>query len=697
MEPAGPFALRVARRGLERSGARSNASNERFVGRQPQLDLFRERFEDAASGHGSIVLVGGEAGIGKSRLTAECLRFARARGARAASGSCLDFAPAPFAPFLDALHELGAVPPSDAADWSRADKRARLETLAGALRELARAAPLVVAIEDVHWADESTRDFIRFMRDHVLAMRLVLVATYRDDEMRPGHPLRATLAALQPASTVWPTLLGPLDDFEMKALLRNAVEGRRQLVAEHLGSLKTLAEGNPFVAEELLKNLFDVLERGVALDELPLSLGDAVVRRLEQLNPDERAIVAAAAAVGREFDSELLARIAAQSQDAVRGALRRGIALGLIVERPAIAGRYAFRHALTQRIVLGDLLAEEAREYHALIAAALESQPDASTRAVELAHHWWEAREPARAARYAERAGDAAAAAGLTSDAAANYERALAAETLAPRVRAELARKLGDALARAGRPEAARAHGEAAYGAFSELQDREGAALAALSLAAIAYDLDDMEGARRFAELALSSGDGDVQRVARVRSTLAAGSDSELRAVLREAEDVRDVQSVRELRAGLALAALAALCDRPARDALSAFERALSAAGEEPRLRFRAERAGSALAAALESEGALEEALGLYRRLGLVDAALRVEPALKNRQGRKKDELTKREREISGLIAAGKTNRVIAEELFVSERTVEDHVGSMLRKLGLKNRAELAAHVTRGG
>jgi len=534
MEKAAPSAMRGARRTAERDGAsvQGAPATLRFVGRQAELDVVRESFEAAMRGRGSILAIGGEAGIGKSRLAWEAVRFARAVAGRGGIGRCLDFAPSPLGPFIDALRDAGVTPPAQSAEWEIAEKRARLEALAGALRGAARDSALVLVIDDVQWADEGTRDALRFLAPHVHEMRLLLIASYRDDELGPSHPLRAMLAALVRYPAVRRIVLGPLTEFEMKVLLRNATEGRRQALADRLPAIAALAEGNPFVAEELVRNLVDGLETPLGAS---LSVREAVVRRLDSMATDHRRIVVRASVIGRDFDSAQLARLAGRPLEMVRDALASAIALALIAERAGMPGTYSFRHGLTQRVLVNELLSEERRELHATIAADIEARDGASDRAAELAHHWWEAGDRVRAARYARAAGDAAAAAGLASDAVAAYERALGSGSLDPADRATLER------------------------------------------------------------------------------TLAAARD-------------------RAAQAGI---------------------------GDE----------GAPLAA--------------------------LEAAPKNRQGRTAAELTRREREVSIGVAAGKTNRTIAEELFVSERTVEDHVGAMLRKLGLKNRAELAAFVAR--
>jgi predicted ATPase/DNA-binding CsgD family transcriptional regulator len=352
----------------------------------------------------------------------------------------LDFAPAPFAPLIEALRDAGVTPPADTEDWEPSKKRARLESFARALQQSVKESALLLAIDDLQWADEGTRDLLRFLGPSIETMRLAIVAAYRTDELHGAHPLHAAFAAIERNGAARHTILEPLGDLEMRALLRNAAGAQWNPLLGRLRDVAKVAEGNPLVAEELVRDLREDLTRG-GDGPMPLALAESVLRRLATLPGPERFIVTRAAAIGRDFDTALLVRVSAQPVEAVRTALREAIALRLIDAREP-SGRYAFRSTAAQRVVLGDLLAEERRELHAAIATALEAEPD--DHAPELAHHWWEAGEFARAARYAEAAGDAAAQAGLANDAAGAYERALVPE-LEPATRIRLEAKLLEA------------------------------------------------------------------------------------------------------------------------------------------------------------------------------------------------------------------------------------------------------------
>jgi len=683
----------------------SAAAPSRFVGRGEQLDALRAAFEDALLADGSIVLIAGESGLGKSRLAAEFVGYARARKARAGIGRCLEYAPAPFAPLLEALGDAGVAADGDEADFASAGKRGSFEILARTLRTAAGEAPLLLVVDDLQWADESTRDFLRFAREHVGSQRLVLCVTYRSDEVTSG-PIREAVAMLQSGRAARTILLEPLSDFEMKALMRNLVEGRRQVLAPSLDGVHTLAEGNPFVAEELIKSL--IASGGGGTVDVPAGVREAVLRRFDSMGPGDRDVLIRAAVMGRNFTSDLLARVAGAPHEEVLGAIRRAIGVDLLAERGD--GEYGFRHARTQRIITDTILVEEVRAFHGRVARELEARPEAPGRAAALAHHWWEAGDVARAASYAESAGDAAAAAGLFEDAATNYERALAAEQREPGTAAMLAFKLGAALLRAGRAEEAWPHAERAVSGSADAGaaeiDATAAANATLLCAAAADDVGDAAGAQAYAiraeALATQHQLEAIGRRARWRLALASdgGRDpaSALAAASAEAALVNDAEAIREIETRLALSRMRlALRHDALREARAHFEDAFASAGDDARLRRRTRAGAAELGAALEASGATDAALAVYERADL-DDALRITAAAsaRNRQGRAREELTRREREVAERVAEGKSNRTIAGELFVSERTVEDHIGTMLRKLALKNRAELAARIARG-
>jgi predicted ATPase len=350
----------------------------RFIGRKVHLDMLDERYAAAVAGQGSIVLIAAEAGLGKSRLAAEFVSVARTpQSPSRAVGLCFEFAQSPFGPFIDALRALHAQTPqtlSSAGDLTEAlgqllpelrnspaqaeaaDKREQLNAVAEALRRFGVLRPAIVVIEDLHWADRASLEFLQYASRVIAASRLLLVATYRPEELKREHPLRSTLAKLEPHPSVWTVRLEPLGDAETQALMRDALAGRDRVDPETLAAICARAEGNPLFAEKLLKAAID----GKAAEELPLSVRETVHLRLAELNDGERSVLVHAAAIGRRFEPDLLAEIVEQPLRDVLAVLKRAVDAQLIVEEPGDIVRYAFRHALTQAAVYGELLAAEA-------------------------------------------------------------------------------------------------------------------------------------------------------------------------------------------------------------------------------------------------------------------------------------------------------------------------------------------------
>src|SRR5690348_16561349 len=253
----------------------SRVMSSRLVGRAPELAELEAALADAAAGHPSLAFVAGDSGIGKSRLLSEFLRQARTEGARTMSGDSIELGDGelPYAPLVDALRprarehdpvlealapaaraELGALLPglgdgggSDGA----ADAQARLfEALLTLLDELAHDKPLVLALEDLHWADRSTRSFLTFLARSLCDERVLVVATYRADELHRRHPLRPLLAELERDARARRVELRPLTREELAAQLTDILGEAPG--DDLLNRLFARSEGNPLFAEELL-------------------------------------------------------------------------------------------------------------------------------------------------------------------------------------------------------------------------------------------------------------------------------------------------------------------------------------------------------------------------------------------------------------------------------------------------------------
>lgn len=425
-------------------------SSRRLVGRGAELQLLHDTRRALASGRGSVVLVGGEAGIGKTRLLTE---FASGlTGGRAplyALGQCLQDAPRPFGPFRELLAALAALAPGS-LDAPAALVRRTLIALApdaAAARGMRAATPVVVekaelftgvlryfesvaakratilALEDVHWADSGTIELLAHIAPRIGGTRLLIVVTYRDDEIHAEHPLFSIIARLEREQTVRRIALEPLGDRDVRALIQDAL-GKRVLGPTEIRDVVQRSEGNPFFTEEILKK---ALERrgeagGVAL---PISIRAMILERLSALALPDREVLDRAAVLGLQFDVETLATVMARERREVLQSLRRLRDLNLIVEVKTVRSKFRFRHDLTRQTIYDELLTVDTRNLHARIAASLELLPDPDARIDELAYHAWKAglRDPTL--RYSERAGDAALSLRAAVQAATYFERAL--------------------------------------------------------------------------------------------------------------------------------------------------------------------------------------------------------------------------------------------------------------------------------
>jgi DNA-binding CsgD family transcriptional regulator/tetratricopeptide (TPR) repeat protein len=416
-----------------------------FIGRRGELRALRAALSRAADGDPAVVLVGGEAGIGKTRLVSELTAACAADGTRVLTGGCVPVGEGslPYAPVVEVLRALVAelgpdtvrelVGPSwpelarlapglgrPQADPDGHGAQSRLfELLLGLLGRLTEQQPILLVVEDLHWADRSTRELLAFLVRNLRRERLVLVATYRDDE--PGQQrLRAYLAELD---------RGPVERLELPRL------DRAQTTAQLAGilgaapdtdladSVFARSQGNPFFTEELLA----VVRAGS--DELPATPRDLLRGRVDALAEPARRVLAVVAVAGRQVPHRLLAAVAGLDDEALTEGLRAAVAAQLLV-RTAGADGYDVRHALLREVVDADLLPGESARLHARLAQALTDHPgladgSPAVAAAELAAHWDGAGEPARALPARVQAGLAADRAHAFPEAGRHYERAL--------------------------------------------------------------------------------------------------------------------------------------------------------------------------------------------------------------------------------------------------------------------------------
>ncbi len=429
----------------------------------------------AAEPTGSAVLVSGDAGVGKTRLLTELARLAEAAGWRVAAGHCLDLGESslPYLPFTEVFGRLGGDDPALAVsliertpalarlmpghrqlgrapepEQDRMDRAQLFETVQAALAQLSEITPLLLIVEDVHWADRSTREMLSFLFARPLPARLSIVASYRSDDLHRRHPLRSTVGRVEPARRGQPHPARPARRRRRpraRAALRPGTMAERDVrdVVER-------AEGNAFFAEELVA----AGRRNGRM--LSTDLADLLLVRIDQLDESTRLVVRAASVAGRRVSHELLSRVVGLSEPELETALRGAVDGNVLVAvRP---DGYAFRHALLAEAVYGDLLPGERVRLHAAYAKALAAGNSGGT-AAELARHAQFGQDLPTAIRAGIQAGDEAMAVGGPDEAAHHYEVALELVTHAGARPSELTDvdvvgltvKAADALAAAGR------------------------------------------------------------------------------------------------------------------------------------------------------------------------------------------------------------------------------------------------------
>ncbi|MGZ4180186.1 MAG: helix-turn-helix transcriptional regulator [Solirubrobacteraceae bacterium] len=406
-----------------------HVASERFVGREGELE--------ALGAESGAIVIAGDAGVGKSRLVAELERRALADGKLVLVGECLELTDGelPYAAVVSALrpvldHELAAgvfnaaerqqlsrLWPelgSEAEAGSEADPSNQARVFALLLRlltALPRRRPVVFIVEDLHWADRSTRDFLAFLVRAARGERILSVATLRLEELPREHPVRSFVAELTRVRGVRRLELAPFTADEL-ALQVEGILGERPR-ADLVARLFERSEGNAFYTEELLAAGGDA--------ELPVSLRDLLLVRIERLSESARQLLALVATAGRAVDERLLAAVGTVPDDAFAPALREALAQQVLVARGE-SGAYAFRHALVSEAVYRDLLAGERTTLHLALARTLAAHPELAASAIglsgELAHHWYCAGDLVRAL-------EASVQAGVDSDRAFAFEETM--------------------------------------------------------------------------------------------------------------------------------------------------------------------------------------------------------------------------------------------------------------------------------
>lgn len=452
-----------------------------LVGREDELSTLEDALLAACRGEGSVVVLAGDAGMGKSRLCTELAARAESIGATVLEGSCSEADLAlPYLPFLEAIgnhlssgestklrdrlgvhaRELGKVFPQlaeeghEATESDTPDRRLRLfEAFLALLGLASEERGLLLIVEDLHWADASTRELLDYMTRRLRNRRILVLATYRRDEMHRKHPLLPTIQGWQRSRLAQLVELEPLSPVDVARMVSSILDDTN-VGAEFRDFFHARTEGNPFVLEEMLKAAID---RGdVYRDEsdwqrkpiselrIPETVRDTILLRVERLDKNQAAILQCAAVLGRSFDYQTLIRVSEQDRLAVETTLQTAVQQQLLEEESGSRHRYRFRHALTQEAIYEDLSAPTRERLHSTTADVLAEVPDASRAEIGLhlrsANRWQEAIQVTMEAA-------AAAEAGLGfGEAAALYSLLLPVVTTGID-RARLLCRLGDAYA----------------------------------------------------------------------------------------------------------------------------------------------------------------------------------------------------------------------------------------------------------
>ena len=390
------IALRVGFTLCMSVATRSQAEPFVLLEREAALDELREALAAARAGCGRVVLVAGEAGIGKTALVDCFCRESRGR-ARLLLGACDPlFTPRPLGPFVDVadttggeLHELVGT-------------RAIPYRIAAVLmEELRNDPPTVLVLEDVHWADEATLDVFRLVARRIDGSSAVLIATYRDDELEADHPFRGVLGSLATGQSIRRTHLPRLSASAVAALAKSY-----EVDAE---PLYRMTSGNPFFVTEILA--------GGVVEQIPATVRDAVLARVARLSPGARSVLEAVSVVPSETELWLLEALA----EPVDGELAECLDSGTLV---ADSDTVAFRHELARVTVEDSLSPDRRNDLHRRALVALEGTMR-SRNLARLAHHADAAGEAGAVLRFAPEAAARASSLGAHREAAAQYGRAL--------------------------------------------------------------------------------------------------------------------------------------------------------------------------------------------------------------------------------------------------------------------------------
>ncbi|MGH8973952.1 MAG: ATP-binding protein, partial [Acidimicrobiia bacterium] len=440
-----------------------------FVGRSGEVERLSQLWKEAAEGERRVALLGGEPGVGKTRLAAEVAGAAHEAGAVVLAGRCDEDLGVPYQPFVEALrHYVRGIRPADLRLGRHGGDLARLlpelaevvpglpeplrsdpeteryrlfEAVTAWLVDVSAETPVLLVLDDLQWATKPTLMLARHVTRSSEPLRLLIVGTYRDTELSRTHPLAELLADLRRQAGVERIALAGLDQAGVGAYLEAAAghdlsDTDRQLVQ----AVWSETEGNPFFVGEVLRHL---IESGALAKEdgrwvtttedygIPEGVREVVGRRLNRLSPEANQVLTLAAVVGPVFDTAVLLAVAGLDEDTVCAALEEAVAARLVVDLVGPVPRSRFAHALVRATLYDEVPAVRRVGLHRRVAEAIETVHGGrlDDHLPALAHHWARAAAPAaeteRAVDYAVRAGDRAQAQLAHDEAVSYYRQAL--------------------------------------------------------------------------------------------------------------------------------------------------------------------------------------------------------------------------------------------------------------------------------
>jgi tetratricopeptide (TPR) repeat protein len=504
----------------------------RFVGRRDEMSQLKAALDGALSGRGSIVMLVGEPGIGKSRLAREFAVYAGLRGAQVLNGRCYESeASIPYLPLTDALRqyviarpeaelreELGAGAPEVATFISEirqrlpdlpeappmeseADRLRMFESVATFLRNAARSTPLILLLDDLQWSDRPSLLLLQYLARGIATDRIMILGCYSDVEVEESDALSETLAALRREQFFQRVLVRGLPQEDVLALMTTL--GDQEVPTEFVRAIYRETEGNPLFVEEILKHLVEegdlVLQsgqwvsKGGALPQLdiPEGIRDIVRRRLSRLSDDCRSLLTLASAMTSGFSFELLREVSEEDEDRILDLVEEALTIHAIRERKgAVSGSsYELAHTALRHTLYGEVSAPRRVRLHRQIGEAMERLYAANLEPhlADLAYHYSHAApggDVDKAIDYARRAGERATSILAHEEAVRAHRMALRALEVRggdDALRCALLLELGEAQTKAGRGDEATKTLQEAFALSERIDDSELASQIALA------------------------------------------------------------------------------------------------------------------------------------------------------------------------------------------------------------------------